>query len=514
MTSEPSITLSPAAGRAVLISTILASSMAFIDSTALNVALPRLQADLGMNASELVWVVNAYALFLSALILVGGSLGDRYGRKRIFMTGIALFAGASLACGLAPTSSVLIAARALQGIGGALMVPGSLAIISASFNNDQRGKAIGTWSTFSTLTTLLGPVLGGWLADQGLWRAIFFINLPLALVALLILARSVPESHDQQNTAPLDIPGALLVTLGLAGVTFGFTEAPNYGFADPLIFIPLVGGLLLLGLFIVVEARRAHPMIPLSLFRSPTFSGTNLLTFFLYAALAALPFFLALNLVQVQGYPSQQAGLALLPLGIILTLISRWAGAQADKLGPRALLTVGPALAGVGFFLFALPELTAGPSEYWTTYFPGALMLGLGMGITVAPLTTAVMGSAPAHSSGTASGINNAVARTAGVLAIAILSALAITTFSRDMTAGAAALDFTPAQIDQITTSAVRLADIPPPAGLSPDAATAFNQLVRASFVSTFRLIALIAALLAGLSALLAFLLVGREQRQ
>jgi len=514
MTSEPSITLSPAAGRAVLISTILASSMAFIDSTALNVALPRLQVDLGMNASELVWVVNAYALFLSALILVGGSLGDRYGRKRIFMIGIALFAGTSLACGFAPTSSILIAARALQGVGGALMVPGSLAIISASFNNDQRGKAIGTWSTFSTLTTLLGPVLGGWLADQGLWRAIFFINLPLALVALLILARSVPESHDQQNTAPLDIPGALLVTLGLAGVTFGFTEAPNYGFADPLIFIPLVGGLLLLGLFILVEARRAHPMIPLSLFRSPTFSGTNLLTFFLYAALAALPFFLALNLVQVQGYPSQQAGLALLPLGIILTLISRWAGAQADKLGPRALLTVGPALAGVGFFLFALPELTAGPSEYWTTYFPGALMLGLGMGITVAPLTTAVMGSAPAHSSGTASGINNAVARTAGVLAVAILSALAITTFSRDMTAGAAALDFTPAQIDQITTSAVRLADIPPPAGLNPDATTAFNNLVRASFVSTFRLIALITALLAWLSALLAFLLVGREQRQ
>ncbi|MBZ0290300.1 MAG: MFS transporter, partial [Anaerolineae bacterium] len=250
----------------VLLATILASSMAFIDSTALDVASLALQRDLGIGGSELLWIINSYTLFLSALILTGGSLGDLYGRKRVFMIGTLLFSAASLACGLATGAGMLIAARAVQGVGGALMVPGSLALLSASFPPEKRGRAIGTWSTFSTLTTLMGPVLGGWLAGQGLWRVVFFINLPLAVIALAALMLRVPESRDSSDTRQIDLLGALLVTLGLAGITYGFTEMPTYGLSDPRIALTLGGGLLALALFVLVEARIRSPMVPLRLF--------------------------------------------------------------------------------------------------------------------------------------------------------------------------------------------------------------------------------------------------------
>ncbi len=497
----------------VLVATILASSMAFIDSTALNVALPIIQAEFKMNASQVSWVANGYLLFLSALILVGGSLGDHYGRKRIYMIGIALFSASSLVCGLAPSVGVLIAARAVQGIGGALMVPGSLAIISVTFSGENRGKAIGTWSTFTTLTTLLGPVVGGVLAGAGLWRVIFFLNLPLAVIAIYALINYVPESRDEAGAKRLDFVGALLVTLGLAGLTFGLTEAPNYGFGHPLILVTLLGGIVALIVFIVVEVRSDHPMVPLGLFRSPTFSGTNALTFFLYGALTIVPYFLSFNLVQVQGYPPREAGLVLLPLSIILTLVSRRMGAIADRIGARPLLTLGPALAGVGFFLFGLPGLTNGPSDYWTTYFPAALFLGLGMGITVAPLTTAVMGSAPASSSGVASGINNAVARTAGVLALAIVSSLALLRFGGLLDAQVASLNVPATVQTQMHDEASRLANAAPPEGLAADTTAALKQAVKTSYIETFRMISIIGAAMAWLSALLAFLLVGRERK-
>lgn len=496
----------------VLLATILASSMAFLDSTALNPAQPIIQADLHMDASQTAWVANAYLLFLAALILVGGSLGDRYGRKRVYMSGILLFSGASLVCGLAPDVGVLIAARAVQGIGGALMVPGSLAIIAVFFDGDQRGKAIGTWSTFTTLTTLLGPVIGGWLAGAGLWRLIFFLNLPLAVVAIWALVKYVPENRDEQVTGRLDYAGALLVTLGLAGLTFGLSEAPNYGFAHPLILVAVIGGIAALAAFIVVEKRSQQPMMPLSLFKSTTFSGTNALTFFLYGALTAVPYFLSFNLIQVQGYPPLESGLVLLPLSIILTLVSRRMGSLSDRIGARPLLTVGPALAGVGFFLFALPGITNGSADYWTTYFPAALFLGVGMGITVAPLTTAVMGSAPSNSSGVASGINNAVARTGGVLAIALLSSLALVRFGGLLDTQVASLNMPPTVQEHMQAEASKLADAKPPEGLSGEMTTALTDAVKAAYVETFRLIAVIGAVMAWLSALLAFALVGRGQ--
>ena len=318
--------VSVATGRWVLFATVLASSMAFIDGSALNVALPVLQHDLGASGTELLWIVNGYALLLAALILLGGSLGDHYGRKRVFGLGIALFATASFFCGIAPSTGFLIAARAVQGSGGALMVPGSLALISASFGPTRRGRAIGTWGAFSTLTTVGGPIIGGFLASAGLWRGVFFINLPLAVLALVALAAKVPESRDPSLSRALDGPGAALATVGLAGVTAGFLEAPQLGWTDPLILLALIGGVAALVAFVVVEARSPHPLVSLHLFRSRTFSGTNLMTLFLYGALGGALVFFPLNLIQVQGYDPAIAGFAFLPFAILLIALSRWAG--------------------------------------------------------------------------------------------------------------------------------------------------------------------------------------------
>ncbi|MEP7285923.1 MAG: MFS transporter [Chloroflexota bacterium] len=494
--------------RWVLLATILASSMAFIDGSALNVALPTIQRELNVTGTQLFWIVNAYALFLASLILVGGSLGDHYGRKRVFMIGIGVFSLSSLACGLSPNIDVLIAARAVQGIGGALMVPGSLAILSASVSGARRGVAIGTWSTFSSITTLLGPVLGGWLSGLGFWRGVFFVNLPLALIALIVLILKVPESRDTEMSKSLDIPGVLLATLGLASITYGFIEGPNFGLTDPRILITLIGGAAALIIFVIVESRTKHPMVLLSLFRSHTFSGTNALTLLLYAALGAVPFFLLLNLVQVQGYPEQVAGFTFLPLGLIIATMSRFSGGLVDRIGPRLMLTVGPAIAGVGFLLFAIPGLTNGPSDYWITYFPAIVTLAFGMGLTVAPLTTAVMNSAPSHSSGTASGINNAVARTAGVLAIAIVGAIALFSFNSALTARTDSLNLPENARAQLRADSSKLADTKPPADLSADLTANVQNAIKLAYIDTFRLVALIGAGLAWTSALLAALLV------
>ena len=496
----------------VLVATILASSMAFIDSTALNVALPIIQAELKMDGTQVSWVANGYMLFLSALILVGGSLGDRYGRKRVYMLGIIIFSVSSLVCGLAPSVGILIAARMIQGVGGALMVPGSLALISVMFDGEKRGQAIGTWSTFTTVTTLLAPFIGGALASAGLWRVVFFLNLPLAVISIYALINYVPESRDD-SVKRLDWVGALLVTLGLAGLTFGLTEAPNYGFSHPLILFTLIGGIVALILFVVVEARSDHPMVPLRLFRSSTFSGTNALTFFLYGALTVVPYFLAFNLQQVQGYSPFQASWVLLPLSIFLILISRWMGGMADRVGPRLLLTIGPALAGVGFFLLAVPGFTNGVNDYFTTYFPGALFLGIGMGITVAPLTTAVMSAVPSQSSGIASGINNAVARTAGALALAIITSVALVRFGGLLDAQVANLNVSSTVQAQMHEEASKLADATPPADVPINTAVALKQAVKMSYIETFRMIAVIGAVMAWLSALLAFLMVGRDKK-
>ena len=506
--TTPQAITSPQPGRWVLFAAILASSMAFIDGSALNVVLPTLQRELGATGAQLLWIVNAYLLMLASLILVGGSLGDLYGRKRVFMVGIALFAAASLACGVAPTADLMIIARVVQGLGGALMVPGSLAMISAAFGPDRRGQAIGTWSAFTTITTVIGPILGGELGSLGLWRGVFFINIPLAVMALAALHFRVPESRDERAAPKLNYTGALLVTVGLAGITYGLIEAPARGLGDPLILGALIGGLAALVGFVIAQARGAHPMVPLHLFRARTFSGANLLTFFLYAALNVAFFFLPLNLVQAQGYDEALAGRALLPFALLLTLLSRWAGGLVDRYGPRLPLTVGPLITAAGFFMLALPGLTGGPGEFATTYLPAIAVIGAGMGVTVAPLTTAVMGSIPPSRAGVASGINNAVARTAGVLAIALLGAIALASFSAALEANTEDLALPAKARAALMDEAANLGNASPPEGLSTDAQSAVEAAIRAAFVDALNQVMLIAAGLALLSAILAALLV------
>lgn len=495
-----------AAGIWVLVATILGSSMAFIDSTVVNVALPVLQTDLRATVADVQWVVEAYALFLSALILVGGSLGDHFGRRRIYATGIALFTLASLACGLAPTITFLIIARAAQGIGGALLVPGSLAIIGAFFASEQRGRAIGTWSGFTSITSALGPVLGGWLVQFASWRWVFFINLPIAVIVLLILFWRVPESESEEDQRRgLDWWGAILATLGLGGIVFGLTQANNVGFGDPLVVAALAAGVVALVVFVIMEARIASPMLPFSLFRSPTFTGANLLTLLLYGALGGALFFLPFNLIRVQGYSPTAAGAANLPFVLIMFTLSRWSGGLVARYGAKIPLIIGPLIAAAGFVLFALPGIGG---SYWTTFFPAVVVLGIGMAVAAAPLTTSVMGSVDSRRVGIASGVNNAVARTAGLLAIAVLGIVALGTFAASLDSSLNALTLPSGVHAALIAQQNKLVGIDIPAGLSSAAHASIQHAISGSFVTSFRNIMLIGAALAVASALCSFLLI------
>lgn len=490
-----------AADRWVLAATIVGSSMAFIDNTVVNVALPVLQQELGATVPQVQWVVEAYALFLAALLLVGGALGDRYGRRLVYGVGVALFALASIWCGLAPDVRQLILARAAQGIGGALLVPGSLAIIGAYFAGAQRGRAIGTWSAWTAITTALGPVLGGWLVENASWRWVFFINLPLALFVLALLARYVPESRDEHAPRALDWPGALLITLGLGALVFGLIEAGVKGFGNALVLSVLALGLLLLIAFVVVEARSTAPMVPPAVFRVRAFRGANVLTLLLYAALGGMFFFLPFNLIQIQGYSPSQAGAALLPFIAILFVLSRWAGGLTARYGRRLPLVVGPCITALGFALFALPGLGG---SYWTTFFPAIMVLGLGMAVSIAPLTTTVMEALDARYAGLASGINNAVSRVAGLLAIAALGIVAVQAFEASLAARLDALGAPPALRAALLAQSIKLGalELPPDTGPLPRAV--LLDAAQWAFVDSFRLLMLIAAALALASAFVA----------
>lgn len=470
--------------RWVLAATVLGSSMAFIDGSVVNIALPVIQQDLSATVAELQWVVEAYTLFLAALMLVGGSLGDHFGRKRIFGLGVTVFSLASVWSGLAPDATQLILARGLQGIGGALMVPGSLALISATFSRGKRGQAIGTWSGFTSMTTALGPLLGGWLVDNLSWRWVFFINLPIAALTMLLLVFRVPESRAEGISEKLDWWGALLATAGLGSITFALVEQSNLGFNHPAIVGGLAGGLILMAIFLYVEANREAPMMPLSLFKSSNFSGANLLTLFLYGALSAALFFLPLNLVQTQGYSPTAAGAALLPFTLLLFALSRWTGSLVPRFGARPLLIIGPAITAGGFALLALPGVGG---SYWTTFFPGVFVLGLGMAFTVAPLTTTVMSAVEDQNAGVASGVNNAVSRAAGLLTIAIFGIVVLALFNDRLDTRLQAVDLAPEARQALNLERSRLAGAQVPDAVARDRREEVGRAIDQAFVFAFR---------------------------
>jgi EmrB/QacA subfamily drug resistance transporter len=484
----------------VLLTAILASSMAFIDGSVVNLALPAIQRDLGATAGDAQWMVEAYTLMLASLLLVGGSLGDRYGRRRVVFAGVLLFGAASAACGLAPSPGFLIAARAVQGVGAALLVPGSLALISAAYDGEHRGRAIGTWSGASAITSAVGPVLGGFLVGTFSWRFAFLVNLPFAAAVLVLLAVRVPESSNPQAHGRLDWPGALLASVGLGGVVYGVIRAQGSGF-DVLALGAVGGGALLLVVFIAWERRLARdpgggrdPMLPLWLFRSRAFAATNALTLLLYAALSGALFFVPFDLIEVQGYSPGAAGAALLPFVLILSFLSRWSGGLVTRYGARLPLTVGPVLAALGFALFAVPA-TSG--SYWTTFFPATVVLGLGMAITVAPLTTTVMGSVPTSNAGAASGVNNAVSRVAGLLAIALFGIVMVRGFESGLERRLDDLHVDARLRAAMVAQESRLALAEPPPGTDPATARAVRAAVADSFVAAFRITALTGAALA-----------------
>jgi len=495
----------PSAARWVLPATILGSSLAFIDGTVVSVALPSIARELGAAGADLQWVVESYALFLSALLLVGGSLGDHYGRRRVYALGILLFTAASIVCGLSPTIGWLVAARAVQGVGAALLVPGSLALISASFEPARRGQAIGTWSGFSGITAAIGPLLGGWLVSHS-WRWAFFLNVPFAALVLLLLRR-VPESRNPEARG-IDVPGALLVTLGLGGLVFGLIESPRRGWGDPGVLAGLSLGIAGLSAFLMVETRSKYPMLPLSLFRSPTFSGANALTLFLYGALASVFFFLPLNLIQVQGYSPLEAGAAILPFVLVLFLLSRWSGALVGRFGARRPLILGPVFAAAGFLLLAVPGVG---ERYLATFFPGVLVLGLGMAISIAPLTTAVMNAVDQESVGIASGVNNAVSRVAGLLAIALFGMLLTGVFNSELERRVSALPIGPSIRAEVLARREQLAAAEPPSGLRPQEAAAVRGAIAQSFVAGFRAVARVSAGLSLLAAACAWFWIDRR---
>jgi EmrB/QacA subfamily drug resistance transporter len=481
----------------VLVTAILGSSLAFIEGSVVNLALPAMQAGLAATSTQLQWVINAYLLVLGSFMLIGGSLADRYGLRRIFIVGTAIFGAAALACALAPSLMVLTIARLVQGIGGALLVPASLALISKHFDTHERGRAIGTWAGASALTTALGPVLGGWLVDEWGWRAVFLLMPPLALLTMLVAWWRVPVSPPIVKTR-LDYSGALLLAASLACLIYALVN-PGYAWQRLMLFIIAV---FLGAAFIWRERHFEAPMLPLTLFRSRAFSGANLMTLLLYCALSGALYFLPFNLIQVQGYTALQAGAAFLPFTLIMGFGSTYAGDLLRRFDARKILTIGPLITALGFVALAIPGAHA---SFISGFLPGIAIIGIGMTISVAPLTTVVMSSVSDTQAGVASGVNNTAARFAGVLAVAALTAIAVGYFSGSLQNRLRANNLQTVLVEQLSTHADRLAELTPPAQASPPEAIAIKQAISDAYVETFRVLVVICGLLAVLSGLIAW---------
>jgi EmrB/QacA subfamily drug resistance transporter len=487
---------SPAEARNwILAATILGSSMAFIDSTVVNVALPALQASFHATVVDVQWVIESYGLFLSALILVGGSFGDLFGHRFIFVAGVSIFALASVGCGVASSIHQLIIARSIQGVGAALLVPGSLTIIS-------------TWSGFTAITTAIGPVLGGWLVGHGSWRWVFFINLPIAAAVIVLSLRFIPESRSS-SARRVDWLGAILATVGLGGLVYGFLESVNLGWKNPLVLGSLVVGIGCLLAFVLAEARVSEPMLPISLFKSRSFSGANLLTLFLYAAVGIFFFLFPLNLIQVQEYSTTATGAAVLPFILLMFFLSRWSGGLVARFGAKGPLVIGPIIAALGFVLFALPSVG---DNYWKAFFPAIIILGFGMAVTVAPLTTVVMNSVDQDRVGAASGINNAVARVAGVLAIAVFGVVMVKVFSFRLNHSLAGFSLSPDILHDLQNNEIKLAGLQAPSDVNPAMKTIVEESIKEAFIFGFRIVMFICACLSLASAAFAWLMISQDR--
>jgi EmrB/QacA subfamily drug resistance transporter len=490
----------------VIAAASIGSGMAFLDSTVLNVALPAVQADLGASARETQWVYGAYALVLAALLVIGGSLGDRYGRRRIFVLGAAIFALASAWCALAPGSGQLVAARAVQGAGGALLVPESLAILGASFEGKRRARAIGTWSALSGTAMAVGPLLGGWLVEEVSWRSAFLITPVLAVVAIAIALRHVPESWDPEAHR-LDIVGALLATSGLGGLVFGLIESSALGFGDPVVLAALTLGMVALSGLVFVERRGKDPMVPPSLLRSRDFDGANLVTLLFYMALTGSLYFLPFFMMQVHGYSAIIAGSVFLPFVAMAFLLGRLSGRIVARFGTKVPLVAASLAVVLGLLLFALVGVEH--DSYWTSFFPAMVVQGFGMALVITPLTTVALGSVESEHSGLASGVNNAMARVAGLLAVAVLGVFAYGAFSATLDTHLEGMNLSGGVRSELEAAKADLGAAEAPKGVDARTAAKIESAIDASFVAGFRAVMVVSAGLALASALAAALLVG-----
>ncbi|MCY3797204.1 MAG: MFS transporter [Chloroflexi bacterium] len=492
----------------VLFSTITAASMAYVASTSLNVALPAIQVELDARGADLIWIPNSYVLVQASLIVVTGSMGDHFGRNRVCLWGILLFALASVFCGVATTTNVIIAGRVAQGVGSSMIVPNSLAITSAYFSRRGQGWAFGVWAGFTVLMAGVAPFFAGVVTDMGMWRLIFFIHIPLGVMAAFAIIRFVPESYDKDAVRRMSLVGALLIIVGLGGLCFGFIESSTFGFGNVIIIAPILIGLLAIARFLHDERNDKHAILPLRLFRSRTFSAANVITLVFHGVIQPAVLYLPLNLIQAQGYSATFTGLATVPMILVATVVSYVVGPRLDRHGPRLILTIGLICSALSLVLLSNVGLTGGESDYFSTFFPAVLLLGVGFGMVFAPLTLAAMGSAPENNAGIASGVNNTVVRTGQVLVVGILGGLAISWFGQNLVNDPYIQSLPPETQSQLAANAGDLAETSIPDSLSEEERIGVSLVIRRSFANMFSVLMAIAAVFCLFASLVAWFMI------